>query len=202
MCLHGFSLLITSCCRQGIDHPEAIAVKRKFSLSNSKYPLLVHCWYSSSPRVQLPVPSTCRPHCRSLLLAQLQLQLLWNPSKPTTPWLLFSPNPCRLSSSHDALPCLASASMWHLLLLLWLLVLLPRRRSSPSSVTVLHPNPDPRTTSKIQRSPSLARVRMTLLLKKVQSAVSHTRLLNRSQVLRTTNHGVSVAITSTLTLAP
>ena len=34
MCLHGFSLLITSCCRQGIDHPEAIAVKRKFSLSN------------------------------------------------------------------------------------------------------------------------------------------------------------------------
>ena len=33
MCLHGFSLLITSCCRQGIDHPEAIAVKRKFSLS-------------------------------------------------------------------------------------------------------------------------------------------------------------------------
>ena len=27
------SLLITSCCGQGIDHPEAIAVKRKFSLS-------------------------------------------------------------------------------------------------------------------------------------------------------------------------
>ena len=35
MCLHGFSLLITSCCRQGIDHPEAIAVKRKFSLSQN-----------------------------------------------------------------------------------------------------------------------------------------------------------------------
>ena len=31
--LHGFSLLITSCDGQGIDHPDSVAVKRKFSLS-------------------------------------------------------------------------------------------------------------------------------------------------------------------------
>ena len=39
--LHGFSLLITSCDGQGIDHPDSVAVKRKFSLSEPA-PLWLH----------------------------------------------------------------------------------------------------------------------------------------------------------------
>ena len=33
-CVYGFSILITSCGGQGIDHPDSIPVKRKFSLSD------------------------------------------------------------------------------------------------------------------------------------------------------------------------
>ena len=52
------SLLITSCCRQGIDHPEAIAVKRKFSLSYSTFGLATCDFYLDAwdPTVDGPFP--------------------------------------------------------------------------------------------------------------------------------------------------
>ena len=49
MCLW-ISILITSCGRQGIDHPDSIAVKRKFSLSDGECAIAHHLRNGTKPQ--------------------------------------------------------------------------------------------------------------------------------------------------------